>query len=172
MISFQDWKYIDIFHPPAVVLEAEAARLGLCGQYCTTKTYASVLLQILVAGRGRRVMHTDLTRYISYASTGDFEDNPLNPHKRRWDLLKHNLAWSNGEWDMFETETGLLGLGPTNSLPGDVVCIFGGGNVPFILRPWEEKGYKLIGECYLHGCMQQGQLDPKPNAQVEEIAIW
>jgi hypothetical protein len=171
MIPFKDWKYTDILDPPAVILEAEAARLGLRGQYCTTETYPIVLLQILVAGRGPRVMNTDLTRFVSYASTGDFEWNPLNPHKRRWDLLKHNLAWSNGEWDMFETELGLLGLGPTHALPGDVVYIFGGGNVPFILRPWEEKGYKLIGECYLHGFME-GQLDSKPNIPVEEIMIW
>jgi hypothetical protein len=28
---------------------------------------------------------------------------------------------------MFETKVGLLGLSPTNALPGGVVCIFGGG---------------------------------------------
>lgn len=170
-ISFNDWTYVDFLDPVADILKAEATRLGLRGHYCTGQRYFEVLLDILVAGRGLRVMQTDLTRFASYASAGDFEWNPLNPHKRRWDLIKQNLAWSNGEWDMFETVSGLLGLGPTNASPGDVVCIFGGANVPFILRSWEENGYKLIGECYVHGFME-GQCGSERNARVEEITIW
>lgn len=49
----------------------------------------------------------------------------------------------------------LSGLAPRNVEFKDVIAIFKGGNVPFILRKSKERPglYRLIGECYIHGIM-------------------
>lgn len=53
---------------------------------------------------------------------------------------------------LFFTRKGYIGLGP-NVQPGDLVCIFFGGEVPFILRP-RQSYYELIGDAYVHGIME------------------
>jgi hypothetical protein len=53
---------------------------------------------------------------------------------------------------LFQTSRGNLGLGPDQMQPDDVVVVIFGADVPFVLRP-HEKGYKLIGEAYVHGIM-------------------
>ena len=52
----------------------------------------------------------------------------------------------------FRSKKGYIGLGPCTTKEGDMICIFFGASVPYILRPCE-KGYTLIGECYVHGIM-------------------
>ncbi|KAM5344500.1 hypothetical protein ACJ41O_013036 [Fusarium nematophilum] len=64
-------------------------------------------------------------------------------------------------WRPFLTTRGYVGLGPAYMVAGDVVAIFYGLPVPFVLRPQaeeksQEKGrqmYQLIGEAYVHGIM-------------------
>lgn len=53
---------------------------------------------------------------------------------------------------LFCNEKGIAGLGHSQILPGDTIVAFFGSNMPFILRP-REKGYRLVGECYLYGMM-------------------
>jgi hypothetical protein len=49
-----------------------------------------------------------------------------------------------------------LGWVPRAAVAGDIICIFAGGEVPFIIRPLEGHSdyYELVGECYIHGIMQ------------------
>jgi hypothetical protein len=55
---------------------------------------------------------------------------------------------------MFITSQGYLGLGPENMQPKDLICIFLGGHVPFIVRETAVGGqYELIGEAYVYGIM-------------------
>ncbi|OAL53825.1 hypothetical protein IQ07DRAFT_628993 [Pyrenochaeta sp. DS3sAY3a] len=56
---------------------------------------------------------------------------------------------------LFMTQHGYIGHGPQNTRPGDIVCIFLGGNVPYILRKKDsgEPGYVLIGEAFVYGGM-------------------
>ncbi|KAH7046059.1 hypothetical protein B0J12DRAFT_757483 [Macrophomina phaseolina] len=51
----------------------------------------------------------------------------------------------------FITERVYFGIGPRVTLPGDELCVFFGGQVPFALRPCGGGRYKLCGECYVHG---------------------
>jgi hypothetical protein len=53
---------------------------------------------------------------------------------------------------MFETESGLLGLGPEGLKDGDCIMVLLGGPVPYVLRR-EESRYRFIGECYVFGAM-------------------
>lgn len=50
---------------------------------------------------------------------------------------------------------GYVGIVPGAARMGDLVCVFYGGDVPFILREVEGGGgfYRLIGEAYVNGLM-------------------
>jgi hypothetical protein len=52
----------------------------------------------------------------------------------------------------FTTQNGWIGLGPEKLQPGDKVCIFNGGKVPYILRLTEDY-HQFLGDCYVHGIM-------------------
>ena len=77
------------------------------------------------------------------------------------------------------TEKVYVGLGPLGARDGDLVCIFLGGNVPFVLRPLS-CGYEMIGECILDGVMEGQALEhidvstahaSVPVAPLEDFAI-
>ncbi|RGP81300.1 het-6or heterokaryon incompatibility het-6or allele [Fusarium longipes] len=62
----------------------------------------------------------------------------------------------------FLTQMGYLGMGPAEGKPGDVVVIFCGGRVPYILRPshqldgaqrGEHRLFSFVGEAYCDGVM-------------------
>ncbi|KAJ4012443.1 hypothetical protein NW752_008136 [Fusarium irregulare] len=68
----------------------------------------------------------------------------------------------------FLTEMGYLGMGPAEAKPGDVVVIFCGGHIPFVLRP-EPDGqdmFSYIGEAYCDGVMD-GEITTK-----EKQTFW
>lgn len=55
-------------------------------------------------------------------------------------------------------------LGPDTMEPGDTVVVLYGGHAPFVLRrrgPRTKDGWKLIGECYVHGMMKGEALNVK-----------
>ena len=52
-----------------------------------------------------------------------------------------------------ETESGLLGLAPLFTEPGDLVCVIQGSSHPVILRP-VEGGYLHVGVCWVLGLME------------------
>ncbi|KAI0170956.1 heterokaryon incompatibility protein-domain-containing protein [Pestalotiopsis sp. NC0098] len=48
------------------------------------------------------------------------------------------------------TKEGRLGIGPITTLPGDQVCVFSSGSVPFVLRQ-QETSWRLMGDAYIDG---------------------
>lgn len=52
------------------------------------------------------------------------------------------------------TDCGDLAAVPKAARKGDVVCIFNGGRVPYVLRPSKNGHYTLVGECYVDGMMR------------------
>lgn len=56
---------------------------------------------------------------------------------------------------IFRTEKGYLGLGPASVQGGEEVWLFQGATVPFILRGRIDEAYTLMGESYVHGCMDE-----------------
>jgi hypothetical protein len=59
----------------------------------------------------------------------------------------------NSEKRFFETANGLLGLGPRGMRDTDLVGVFGGCNLPVILRK-EEDHYLFVGSCFILGMMK------------------
>ena len=53
----------------------------------------------------------------------------------------------------FRTVKGYLGLGPQSLMEGDLCCVLFGAKVPFVLRK-ADRGYILVGECYIQGIMR------------------
>ncbi|KAL8840384.1 MAG: hypothetical protein Q9176_003877 [Flavoplaca citrina] len=49
---------------------------------------------------------------------------------------------------------GRSGLAPRNAQEGDIVCLFHGGDVPFVLRPLDSARYTFVGEAFVYGIMQ------------------
>ena len=54
---------------------------------------------------------------------------------------------------MVVTELGYFGTAPAQAEIGDVVVIFHGVGVPYILREVGSGEHVLVGDCYLHGVM-------------------
>jgi hypothetical protein len=59
---------------------------------------------------------------------------------------------------LLTTLGGYLGMGSKNMLQGDCVYVLLGCSIPVVLRP-VEGGYKLLGECYIHGIMEGEAMD-------------
>jgi hypothetical protein len=84
-----------------------------------------------------------------------------------WDLAGKRARGEAGEEYMnsmrtmkgkrpFLTGEGYLGMGPREAREGDVVVVFCGGRIPFVLRPSSGEGsdvYTFVGEAYCDGVM-------------------
>lgn len=94
------------------------------------------------------------------------EENGEGLRDTNWDdgsqteEIKHNYRESMRKMKgkrPFLTTLGYLGMGPVEGQPGDVVIIFCGGRVPFVLRPLDQKlgqeMFSYIGEAYCDGIM-------------------
>jgi hypothetical protein len=62
------------------------------------------------------------------------------------------------------TSNGDVGLVPRFTRVGDIICIFAGLYVPFVIRPiasiqGQSQTYALVGESYIHGMMKSEELE-------------
>ncbi|KIW22441.1 uncharacterized protein PV07_12326 [Cladophialophora immunda] len=73
------------------------------------------------------------------------------------------------------TAQGRLGLAPKELRDKDLLCVFRGAAVPFVLRPLDDSDtYELIGEAYVHGFMhgelfQDGRFQDDAGSTVFEV---
>lgn len=91
------------------------------------------------------------------------EDSAFNTSIAKWSAVRRFCFTSNGR----------LGQLAPGSEPGDRICVLGGGEVPFVIRPTSEdaKGmYQLVGECYLDG-MMDGEAWKLSDHVVEDISL-
>ncbi len=71
----------------------------------------------------------------------------------------------------FTMEGGAIGVGPEAMQEGDLVCVLHGGDIPFIIRQVEAKGYLLMGECYVRELMRGRALAAEQNAEEAWIKL-
>ncbi|KAL7958014.1 heterokaryon incompatibility domain-containing protein [Trichoderma compactum] len=83
-------------------------------------------------------------------------------------LLMHTSAvkWCPGR-RFAVTDAGDFAAVPKAAQKGDVVCIFNGGRVPYVLRPAANGNYTLVGECYVDGMMRGEVRDRFPRRSHE-----
>ena len=89
---------------------------------------------------------------------------PLNPTEKSFTALYTCAAASACRGRSFITTTkGRIGLASTDCKEGDVVYIFLGSGMPYVLRPdvaeAETSTFSFVGDCYLHGIMNSEVLD-------------
>ncbi|KAL9597505.1 MAG: hypothetical protein Q9219_005087 [cf. Caloplaca sp. 3 TL-2023] len=66
---------------------------------------------------------------------------------------------------------GRPGLAPRNTRKGDVVCLFRGGDVPFLLRPSGAERYRFVGEAFVYGIMQGQHSSKLGGADLRDFEI-
>ena len=59
---------------------------------------------------------------------------------------------------------------PKNAEVGDVICVFYGGHVPYVIRPCDNGRYTFVGHCYVHGLMD-GEAMEIDGVQTQEFAL-
>ena len=69
----------------------------------------------------------------------------------------------------FISMSGFVGLAPTRLQKGDVICIFLGGSLPYIVRR-QNRGYTLIGEAYVHGIMYGEWMTD--HSRIDTFDLW
>jgi len=68
--------------------------------------------------------------------------------------------------------TNLLGTGPKDAWPGDVIVLVEGVKVPYLLRIVRDGKYGLIGETYIHGLDVEGILvDAQGRGKMRDLCI-
>ncbi|ETS79688.1 hypothetical protein PFICI_09541 [Pestalotiopsis fici W106-1] len=82
-------------------------------------------------------------------STSDAE---VSERSKRY---SHMTSHYNIGRSLVRTRRGYLGTAPNNVRKGDVVCVFMGAAVPFVLRARDDTdgGYMMIGDANIHGIM-------------------
>ena len=95
-----------------------------------------------------------------------------DPEKTQWKLqiIKYASAMHADDRRAFSSRKGFLGLGPKLAQPDDVICIFMGGQTPYIIRPGEDGKYRLIGDAYVHGIMDGEFMAQGP--EIEGIELY
>ncbi|GES64630.1 hypothetical protein ATEIFO6365_0009011900 [Aspergillus terreus] len=88
---------------------------------------------------------------------------------RRWDEVRASWA-CNRRRRFCATEKGRLGWAPEAAQEGDLICIFHGAKVPYVIRPCEDGNYILLGAGYLHG-MMHGEVLKMKDMKEEELRI-
>ena len=61
----------------------------------------------------------------------------------------------------FITALGYVGMGPSVAQPGDIVVVFMGARLPYLLRPVKDRNFRFLGECYCDGIMDGEALNQK-----------
>ena len=96
--------------------------------------------------RRRKCSQCPTSHTMPILSTGKAEKNPYLARMIR-DCSENVRSRA-----FFTTDSRYLGFGPNCTAAGDQIFLLIGSDVPFILRPTDEK-FELVGACYVHGIM-------------------
>ncbi|KAF3009459.1 hypothetical protein E8E13_002094 [Curvularia kusanoi] len=110
-----------------------------------------------------------------YQKTGDFIDMDVSRFHFMFAVVTVGRNFT-------ITEKGYIGWVPENAKQGDVVMLFSGGNVPYILRPVDQTTlasspadsndcshlYKFCGDAYIHGIMHGEAYD---ETKLQDISL-
>ncbi|KAK3379158.1 heterokaryon incompatibility protein-domain-containing protein [Lasiosphaeria ovina] len=98
----------------------------------------------------------DMRRRLDSPTDAKIPPRTASEERELLAALDEQVRWKEGQQvgrRFFTTRRGFMGIGPPEAQAGDVVCVFLGGETPFVLRPGKGGRYKLVRQCYLHGFM-------------------
>ena len=112
---------------------------------------------------GKRAVSTDFERYerCMQRMRDGLEEVDMDSRVRRLMDITITSDYIRSVFAMkgkrpYLTEKGYLGMGPGHAEPGDLVVVFYGDRVAYVIRPAPEHGentYTLVGEAYCDGIM-------------------
>jgi hypothetical protein len=101
-----------------------------------SKLYLLLTSSLVLQNRGRDLIDEDESEIRSIILGIELHFMPFTSHRFFCSDDSGRLAWV-----------------PKRAQTGDVLVVFLGAKVPHLLRLVADGRYKLIGACYLHGCM-------------------
>lgn len=108
-----------------------------------------------VAKKGRIRERGYRINWNFWRSLEDYSRPPSEHHQRtEWGSLLFAAVGRSCVW----TDRGFLCLAPSETQPGDWICVLLGGHVIYVLRSVGESLY-FVGECYVHGFMDGQAMD-------------
>ncbi len=90
----------------------------------------------------------DWTKAMMGLKLRDFEE-----FQRKARRFMESFSRSCNNRRFFRSREGRYGWGPDQTRNGDIVCVFEGAAVPFVLRPVSDGCFEIIGDVYIHGIM-------------------
>jgi hypothetical protein len=121
-----------------------------------------------------RVSKEDAAGYVAYRHLLSLSNKSVNlgttserydSERNSWDYRKSMINCALQRRPIFGDD-GRVGIGPDICQAGDVVCIFHGAKVPFVLRQVENGEYRLLGEAYVHGIMDGELMEGSPPTEI------
>jgi hypothetical protein len=109
---------------------------------------------------------------IPHLGTSPTVEAELRPISERATQFQNTLWQRGNKRQRFRAKNGMLGSGMKLARPGDQIWLLQRMNTPVLLRPEETPDqFKIVGECYLHGCMNgelfsHGYLDRNSAKQI------
>lgn len=152
---------LDIFAPAASASPDTISTYAPTGEPAWTACFRTLTadrtaLSPRISDNYRTVYFAAFAAFDGQQSGDDDGIVPANLPGAMWDEISNQVETIVEDKDLFVTDRGYLGLGHEGCTPGDTVCIFAGGEVPFLVRPHPggaEKAFQFLGECYVHGVM-------------------
>lgn len=122
--------------------------------------------------------HLKVLEYLKLLNSCDYDLLKVStiPHAKELEAFSNDSvfvdAWFRAAFqrNFCSTKQGRIGLLPRGTLKGDLVAVFMGADVPFVLRATGADRYELIGECYIHGIMN-GEAFVGRESQVGDIVL-
>jgi hypothetical protein len=102
--------------------------------------------------------------YQALFAEGPLQDNLNAMEKSLSGLYTSCAIQALGGRRFITTRKGRVGLAPANCEEGDIISVFLGSGVPYVLRPnaagaEDSSNFSFVGDCYLHGIMNSEVLD-------------
>jgi hypothetical protein len=89
--------------------------------------------------------------------------------ERRANFLHYWLYLQCEQKALFVTQNGYIGFGPHSVGVGDLIVLFSGMKVPFVVRR-VGMGWKLVGPVHVHGIMQEEWWDERRGMEEFQLA--
>lgn len=112
-------------------------------------------------------IHRDCSKWVEMGtkiSEGETEVSEqdrefLGLFGKKWGRFAAQLSFSAYGRSFCRTANGYVGYVPKETEPGDVVCLFYGATVLYVMRPDGDGHYRLVGECSMEGLMHGEALE-------------
>ncbi|ETN41530.1 uncharacterized protein HMPREF1541_03466 [Cyphellophora europaea CBS 101466] len=117
-----------------------------------------------------RTIHGNLSRRFNYLDD-EFEETLAKlsaSNTNTYPSLEFRSDLLNSHDRFVVTERGRIGTVPDNSKLGDIIVVFFGAQMPYVLRPTDKGNYLLVEECYLNKCMDGETYEEFSNGKYEE----